>query len=209
MSDSKASTRAQAARRPVQERSTARMAKVLEAAERMLEEVGPEKTSIPALAEVTGVPRAAIYPFFPDKYALFSHLALSHMDGLTKALEHSAQAPTRDWREWVEAAITLAADYYDSHPAASILLLRGAFSDSDRAAHAAKNAKLGALFRAKAASMGALAALPTTPDVATIALEIAFACMKHGYSTQGRVSQEICREASRAVIAYLSSWDTR
>lgn len=183
------------------------MAKVLEAAERMLEEVGPEKTSIPALAEVTGVPRAAIYPFFADKYALFSHLAQSHMDGLTKALAESAQVPTRDWREWIEAAIDVTAAYYNAHPAASILLLRGSFSDTDRAAHEAKNATLGTLFRAKAASMGALAALPTTPDVATIGLEIAFACMKHGYSREGRVSAEICREASRAVIAYLSSWD--
>ncbi|WP_211193514.1 TetR/AcrR family transcriptional regulator [Paraburkholderia sp. UYCP14C] len=185
----------------------ARIAKVLEAAEHMLEEVGPEKTSIPALAEVTGVPRAAIYPFFPDKYALFSHLALSHMDGLTKALAPSAQKPARDWREWVEAAIGLAADYYNAHPAASILLLRGAFPDSDRAAHEAKNTTLGTLFRAKAMSMGALPTLPVTPDATTIGLEIAFACMKHGYASEGRVSPEICREASRAVIAYLSSWD--
>ncbi|SDC59166.1 DNA-binding transcriptional regulator, AcrR family [Paraburkholderia lycopersici] len=185
----------------------ARMAKVLEAAERMLEAVGPEKTSIPALAEVTGVPRAAIYPFFPDKYALFSHLALMHMEGLTKALAHLAEETTRDWRVWVEAAIGVAAGYYNAHPAASILLLRGSFSDTDRAAHESKNATLGALFRARAASMGALAALPTTPDAATIGLEIAFACMKHGYATEGRVSPEICREASRAVIAYLASWD--
>jgi len=186
----------------------ARMAKVLEAAERMLEEVGPEKTSIPALAEATGVPRAAIYPFFPDKYALFSHLALMHMDGLTKALAHPAGDATRDWRGWADAAIKQAAEYYNAHPAAAVLLLHGSFSDADRAAHEAKNATLGTLFRAKAASLGALKALPVTPDAATIGVEIAFACMKHGYAKQGRVSPEICREASRAVTAYLASWDT-
>lgn len=185
----------------------ARMAKVLEAAERMLEEVGPEKTSIPALAEVTGVPRAAIYPFFPEKYALFSHLALTHMDGLTQALARSSAAEVRDWREWVEVAIGVAADYYNAHPAASILLLHGSFSDTDRDAHEAKNATLGTLFRAKAASLGVLTALPSIPDVATLGIEIAFACMKHGYATEGRVSPEICREAVRAVTAYLGSWD--
>jgi AcrR family transcriptional regulator len=209
MSDSKASTRTQGTRRPVQERSMARMAKVLEAAEHMLEEVGPEKTSIPALAEVTGVPRAAIYPFFPDKYALFSHLALSHMEGLTKALAASAQGPVRNWRTWIDAAIRVTADYYNAHPAASILLLRGAFFDADRAAHEAKNTALGTLFREKATSMGALPGLPEIPDAAAIGVEIAFACMKHGYAAEGRVSAEICREASRAVIAYLSSWDEK
>ncbi|MBR8024048.1 TetR family transcriptional regulator [Burkholderia cenocepacia] len=185
----------------------ARITKVLEAAERMLEEVGPEKTSIPALAETTGVPRAAIYPFFPEKYALFSHLAMKHMDGLAQALTLSGDRRTRDWREWVDAAIKVAADYYNTHPAASILLLRGSFSDTDRAAHESKNVSLGTLFRAKAASLGALAALPAAPDAATIAIEIAFACMKHGYATEGRVSPEICREATRAVISYLGAWD--
>lgn len=183
------------------------MAKVLEAAERMLEEVGPEKTSIPALAEMTEVPRAAIYPFFPDKHALFSHLALMHMDGLAKAIATQTEKPARDWREWVERAIAVAVAYYNAHPAASVLLLRGSFSDADQAAHEAKNATLGTLFRAKAASMGALATLPTTPDAATIALEIAFACMKHGYAREATVSPEMEREASRAVIAYLSCWD--
>lgn len=185
----------------------ARIAKVIDAAERMLEEVGPEKTSIPALAEVTGVPRAAIYPFFPEKYALFSHLATTHMEELTKAITRSANAAASDWREWVDAAIRVTADYYNAHPAASILLLRGSFSDLDRDAHLSKNAALGTLFRTKAASLGALKALPLAPDVATIALEIAFACMKHGYAMEGRVSPEICREAVRAVTAYLGSWD--
>lgn len=41
---------------------------------------------------------------------------------------------------------------------------------------------LGTLFRAKAASLGAPPALPSIPDVATISLEIAFACMKHSYA---------------------------
>ncbi|WP_323118398.1 hypothetical protein [Burkholderia alba] len=106
-----------------------------------------------------------------------------------------------------DAAIEVTAAYYNAHPAACVLLLRGSFSDTDLAAHDAKNATLGMLFRAKAASMGVLAALPSTPDAATISLEIAFACMKHGYAKEGRVSPEICREASRAVIAYLASWD--
>jgi AcrR family transcriptional regulator len=208
MSDSKASpSRERDLRRPVQERSAARMAKVIQAAERMLEEIGPEKTSIPALAEATGVPRAAIYPFFPDKYALFSHLALMHMDGLTKALAASKAGRTRSWQTWIDAVVKAAAAYYNAHPAASVLLLRGSFADTDRAAHEAKNVTIGALFREKVASLGALATLPVTPDAATIAVEIAFACMKHGYATEGSVSPAICHEASRAVIAYLASWD--
>ncbi|MGT2509843.1 TetR/AcrR family transcriptional regulator [Cupriavidus basilensis] len=207
MSDSKArAAGSRDVRRPVQERSTVRVLKVLEAAERMLAEVGPEKTSIPALAEATGVPRAAIYPFFPDKYALFSHLARKHMDGLMQAIELSKAGRARSWQAWVETTIKVAADYYNAHPAASILLLKGSFAESDQAAHELKNRTIGGLFRAKAASLKALEALPSVPDVATIAVEIAFACMEHGYAQEGTISPIICQEAVRAVVAYLSSW---
>lgn len=181
---------------------------MLEAAESMLEEVGPERTSIPELAEVTGVPRHAIYPFFPDKYALFSHLAQRHMEELGKALATSKRgADARTWRAWVEGMIKVAADYYNAHPSASALLLRGSFADTDRAAHEAKNAAIGGLLRAKAASLKVLKALPKKPDAAALAVEIVFACFKHGYVSEGGVSPRICEEASRAATSYLAAWE--
>jgi AcrR family transcriptional regulator len=200
---------AKEARQPVQERSATRISKVLDAAARMLEELGPEETSIPSVAEASGVPRAAIYPFFPDKHALFAQLAEMYMEELTTVLQSSKAARARSWQTWVEAAIRAIADYYNSHAAASALLLRGTFAESDHAAHKAKNLAIGRTFRAKAKSMNALKGLPTEPDVAVIAIEIAFACMKYGYAREGAISPVMCREASRAVTAYLSAWDEK
>ncbi len=196
-------------RRPVQQRSAARMSEVLEAAVQMLEDAGLERTSIPALSKVTGVPRAAIYPFFPDKYALFSHLARVYMDELAKAIASPGLGRSRSWTAWIRTAIGVAAEFYNARPAASILLLKGAFTGTDRAANDAKNSTIGSLFRTKIASLNVLKTLPTQPNVAAIAVEIVFACMKHGYAQEGTVSPAICREASRAVIAYLSTWDGR
>jgi AcrR family transcriptional regulator len=185
------------------------MAKVLEAAEHMLADLGPEKTSIPALAEATEVPRAAIYPFFPDKYALFSHLAQRHMQCLTETLAGSKAERARTWRAWIEAVIHVTADYYNDHPAASILLLRGGFTEADRAAHETKNIAIGQMLRTKAEQLGWLHAMPTKPDVASIAVELAFACMKYGYAQEGTVSPAICEEATRAVTAYLTPWEAQ
>lgn len=209
MSDNKSSQDGKSVRFPVQERSAARMAKVLESAERMLEDVGPERTSIPALAEASGVPRAAIYPFFPDKYALFSHLARVHMERLTETLAASKADRTRSWRTWVEAVVKATADYYNRHPAASVLILKGSFGDSELDAHSAKNLAIGSFLRAKVASTGELPNLPTMPDAATIAVELAFACMKYGYALEGKVSPAISQEATRAVTAYLGQWDLK
>lgn len=196
-----------AVRLPVQRRSAERVEKVLDAAERMLAEVGPENTSIPDLAEATAVPRHAIYPFFPDKYALFSHLARRHMEALGKALAASKAAGSRTWRAWVEAMIKSGAAYYNAHPAACELLLRGFFADTDRAAHAAKNDAIGGMLRAKAASLNVLATLPKKPDAAALAIEIVFACFKYGYVNEGRVSPRICEEAARAATSYLAAWE--
>lgn len=183
-----------------------RMARVVETAERMLERLGPEKTSIPALAEISKVPRASIYPFFPDKYALFAHIAQIHMQRLSDAIANSGAARTRTLRMWVHIVIDTCVDYYNAHPAASVLLLNGSFSDADRAAHATKNTSIGRLLRDAATRLGELPKLPTSPDVATIAVEIGFACLKFGYVQEGVIDIAVRNEAFRAVMAYLDLW---
>lgn len=183
-----------------------RMTRVIEAAERMLEEVGPEKTSIPALAEISKVPRASIYPFFPDKYALFAHIAQIHMQRLSEAIAQSGAERTRTLHTWVRTVIDTCVDYYNAHPAAGVLLLNGSFSDADRAAHASKNTSIGQLLREAAARFGELQPLPTSPDVATMAVEIGFACLKFGYAQAGHIDGAVRNESFRAVMAYLDHW---
>ncbi|MEL0169051.1 MAG: TetR/AcrR family transcriptional regulator [Pseudomonadaceae bacterium] len=193
------------ARTPVQERSAARMQKVVAVAEQLLEQLGPESTSIPAIAAESAVPRAAIYPFFPDKYALFSHIARLHMERLVQTLQATEPDPASaaDWRGQVGALVAAAVDYYNGNPVASILLLRGALADGDVEAHRAKDAAISQLLRER---VDPEARLPQSPDVAVLAVDIAFACMRHGYAVEGVISPVYAQEASNAACAYLASW---
>tara|TARA_Y100000780_G_scaffold155081_2_gene139596 strand:- start:669 stop:1238 length:570 start_codon:yes stop_codon:yes gene_type:complete len=183
------------------------MAKVVAAAAELLVEVGPEQLSIPAIAIAADVPRAAIYPFFPDKYALLSHLARAEMDSLLHTLQQSSSADSDSWRQRVDKLVTVAVDYYNSHPVASILLLRGTLGDGDHDAHKAKNRAISQLLRSHLEPLEALEPLPQAPDAAILAVEIAFACMQHGYQIDQRVSPPIAREATRAACAYLALWE--
>jgi AcrR family transcriptional regulator len=184
------------------------MTKALAAAERLLETIGPEKTSIPEIAKVSGVPRASIYQFFPDKYALFAHLAKLHIGRVEQAIVRINDIKQGlDWRTMLRLLVEAAASYYNNNPVASILLLDGAFSRSDHEAHVAKNQSLGVQFRATLARTQSPLRLPTEPDAAVLAIEIAFACMKHGYHQEGRISKSACNEAIRAVTAYLANWE--
>lgn len=181
------------------------MAMVIEAAERLIEQLGPEKTSIPAIAEISQVPRAAIYPFFPDKYVLFSHIARQHMEQLLALLSTTCQQDSSpDWRAQIQALVETTVHYYNRHPVASILLLRGSWTDADREAHATKNRVISAQVRQR---LHGLKDLPTTPDAAVLAAEIAFACMKYGYAEEGWISPAICREAYCAAQVYLAQWE--
>ncbi len=81
------------------------LTRVIEAAERMLEELGPEKTSIPALAEISEVPRAAIYPFFPDKIRAIRAYRPDTHAAPRDAIANSGAARTRTLHTWERTVI--------------------------------------------------------------------------------------------------------
>jgi len=196
-----------AGRLPQQERSQTRIAKVLEAAEQLLEAVGPDAASIPEISKLSGVPRASIYQFFPDKYVLFAHLAQLQMERIGALIVDLQPQADEDWKGAIRRIVRSVAEYYNAYPAAAALLMRGNFTPIDRKAHEEKDAMIGNLLRGYLQAQGVLAGLPQQPDAATLSVEIAFACMKYGYLAQGRISEAICDEAAAAAIVYLSRWE--
>jgi AcrR family transcriptional regulator len=196
-----------AGRLPQQERSQTRIAKVLEAAEELLREVGPDAASIPEISKLSGVPRASIYQFFPDKYVLFAHLAQLQMGHIGELIAAMQPQVSEDWKEAIGRVVRGVADYYNAHPAAAALLMRGNFTPTDRNAHREKDAMIGSLLREHLQAQGGFKTLPQQPDAATLAVEIAFACMRYGYLGDGHISEAICAEATEATIAYLSRWE--
>jgi AcrR family transcriptional regulator len=194
-------------RLPVQERSQQRIARALEAAEKLLLERGPEAASIPEIAVAAKVPRASIYQYYPDKFALFAQLAEKHMEKLkTHILAAQPGGRAADWRNMVRSVVGATAGFYNAEPVTSVLLLKGPFGDQDRAAHYAKDRELAELFRLMIASDKKAPTLPKQPDVVAIAIELAFAVLRYGYARDGTLSRPIRDEAVRAVIAYLSQW---
>ncbi|PWU28587.1 MULTISPECIES: hypothetical protein [unclassified Pseudomonas] len=112
-----------------------------------------------------------------------------------------------DWKGAIGQVIRAVAAYYNAHPAAGALLMRGNFTPIDRKAHEEKDAMIGNLLRERLHTLGVLGDLPRQPDAATLAVEIAFACMKYGYMAEGHISEAICAEAEQAMVAYLSRWE--
>lgn len=193
-------------RLPTQHRAWQRVEAALVAAENMIEKVGPEHVSIPEIAKQADVPRASLYQFFPDKYVLLAHLAEMHMARVTAVVaEHAQTRGYSSYLEYMRSLVNAVADYYDATPVASILVLGGPYSRSAYLAQKNTISEIGDVLRAAIETAIPAIAIPRVPDVATLAVEIAFACMKHGYYKDGHISASIREEAVTAVIAYVQA----
>ncbi|MFC9862892.1 MULTISPECIES: TetR family transcriptional regulator [unclassified Streptomyces] len=93
-------------RAPVQQRSTERLARILDACAELLDETGYEQLSTRAVAVRAQVPIGSVYRFFSNKRALVDALALrnlnSYADRITARL---TDIGATDWRGVIDAVL--------------------------------------------------------------------------------------------------------
>ncbi|MEE4545638.1 TetR/AcrR family transcriptional regulator [Streptomyces sp. V4-01] len=92
---------------PVQRRSAERLARILDACARELDEVGYERLSTRAVAARAGVPIGSVYRFFSDKRAMTDALAHRNLDDfLHRAAARLGEPATgADWRTAVDVLV--------------------------------------------------------------------------------------------------------
>jgi AcrR family transcriptional regulator len=91
---------------PVQGRSVARVARMLDACAELVNEVGYEGLTTTLLAERAGVAIGSVYQFFPDKRAIVQALTLRNLEGyLDRLAARIAEERFANWWEVVDAAI--------------------------------------------------------------------------------------------------------
>jgi AcrR family transcriptional regulator len=91
---------------PVQGRSVARVARMLDACAELVDEVGYDGLSTTLLAERAGVAIGSVYQFFPDKRAIVQALTLRNLEAYLDRLKgRLAEARFVHWWDAVDAAI--------------------------------------------------------------------------------------------------------
>lgn len=191
------------AKQPTQERAKARFERILAEAEKLLLEDGLEGFSIPLLAERTGFTRGSVYSYFPTPHALLNELAKRNIAELEAAfVEEAAELSRLTWRKAIEHAVGKAVDYNNAHPAARLLLLGGAVTDESFRAQEMTTKRLGDLGRELLRSQG-IVLQSRSPDVATVAIDIAVACMRRSVFEHGRITPAYEEAAVFAMTAFL------
>lgn len=103
-------------RAPMQERSAARVQRMLDACAEIVEELGYEGLTTTLLAERAGVAIGSVYQFFPDKRAVVQALTQRNLDVyLSRVSTKLADGTFSHWREIVDAAID---EYIEMHRSA-------------------------------------------------------------------------------------------
>lgn len=91
---------------PVQGRSVARVARMLDACAELVDEIGYEALTTTLLAERAGVAIGSIYQFFPDKRAVVQALTLRNLEAyLSRLQSRFASTEFANWWDGVDSAI--------------------------------------------------------------------------------------------------------
>jgi AcrR family transcriptional regulator len=103
-------------RTPQQQRSRELVARVLDAAERLLAN-GAEELSTTAIAHTACVSVGALYQYFPDTRAIVTALAARHMEAFAALMDQTAErAAAEGWEDPVGVLVDLFSARYRAEP---------------------------------------------------------------------------------------------
>lgn len=111
-----------ARRRPVQERSRARLETVFDATAELLDELGPEAVTTALIAERADVSIGWLYDFFPNRESVFDAVMERSIECVTPLVDRvHAERAGRPWDEVLCAVVDALFAFYRSDPGFRIL----------------------------------------------------------------------------------------
>lgn len=102
---------------PVQARSTARLAALLDAAAAVVDEIGYERLTTAMVAERAGASIGTVYRYFPDRIAVLQALGARNLDRvLTRAVEELVDTKHGNWADALASSFGLLVEMFRSEP---------------------------------------------------------------------------------------------
>ncbi|WP_294179986.1 TetR/AcrR family transcriptional regulator [uncultured Schumannella sp.] len=109
---------------PVQARSTARLAALLDAAAEVIDEIGYERLTTAMVAERAGASIGTVYRYFPDRIAVLQSLAARNAERMNeRVMEAVRDEQHQDWVTALAASVAVLVDAYRTEPGFASLRL--------------------------------------------------------------------------------------
>lgn len=190
---------------PVQARSTARLAALLDSAAAVIDEIGYERLTTAMVAERAGASIGTVYRYFPDRIAVLQSLAVRNSERLMgrvsaalTEVRHSSAADA------VVAVLAITAELFRSEPGYRSVRMGDVLDLLPPQADSTANAMLAdAVTDALVAHKGVTDTANARLSVGT-AVEIADALVARAFARNMRGDEALLAEAERAVRAVLA-----
>lgn len=190
-------------RQPVQARSRETVARLLRAAEQLIEAEGPDALTTTAVADRAGVSPASLYRFFAGRDELLDALLIE----LLADLDRHAEEHERGWEigsvdDYVDRELDLHVAYYEQHPSLGRLWFGGRVSPAVSAAVHERNRTLATRGRDALVAAGLLPA--DVPEPAFVLLvELGDRVLELAFRDGPRADRGLVELGRAALRAYL------
>jgi len=190
---------------PVQARSTARLAALLDSAAAVIDEIGYERLTTAMVAERAGASIGTVYRYFPDRIAVLQSLAARNserlMSRVSAALTNGRHPSAADA---VVAVLTATAELFRSEPGYRSVRIGDVLDLLPPQAEVTANAMMADVVAdALVSDYGVIDTAEVRLAVGT-AVEIVDALLARAFARNARGDEALLAEAERAVRAVLA-----
>ena len=192
----------------MQERSAARVQRMLDAAAALLDEVGYDATTTSLIASRAGVSVGSLYQFFPDRRAVLQALAVRSFERFAGVLAGRIEtAPPADWQGAVDLVVDVYVEFNRTEPAARVLSFGGPVDrhmlDPDDDNNAVVSRALGDVLRLVLPDLGDG---PELQLALRVAVEAGDGVLDLAFRSDAEGDPAVVAEAKRLIKAYLSGY---
>lgn len=189
---------------PVQARSAARLSALLDAAARVVDEIGYERLTTAMVADRAGASIGTVYRYFPDRIAVLQSLAARNAERTTgRVFEELIATRHADWGAALAAAFEVVVEAFRSEPGFASLRYGDVLDLRPMTAESPLHGFAGALFEALTARFGLDAR-----DEARVAFEAAVvmsdAIAARAFARDPRGDEVFLRSGADATVALLA-----
>lgn len=190
---------------PVQARSTARLAALLDSAASVIAEIGYERLTTAMVAERAGASIGTVYRYFPDRIAVLQSLAARHTERLLGRLNDELAAGRHDSAmDAVLGSVAAITELFRTEPGYRSLRAGDVIDLQPPAAETTANAQVADVITdALVAHYGVADSAETRLSIGT-ALEVADALVARAFARDDQGDAVLLGEAERAVRAVLA-----
>jgi AcrR family transcriptional regulator len=194
-------------RKPVQDRSKARVRKILKATEEIILEEGWEAATAHAIAKRASVPPAGVYHFFPDRFTIYGTLLERYFaDFRDEVMELVSGREIKTWKDLINGVVDGFSKFFSENTVARTLALGGEDAHHMRWTSVHQTENMARFIKRLYEDRFDVSRIRDFEDKLRMVVTLANAGFSHAALEGDPLSKKVVEETRAAMLSYMDSW---